>query len=370
MPPSSILSPKDSSLDCLIQQMSNYIDTSNGETEEISVPTKMDHVNIKTENIQNHEDGSYRCQYCIFEGKTSYILQRHIVKHTGPLKCSKCKMGFSSRGSGKDSHNKHEESCDGSNPLLLLGDADLLQNDFEQNSETKIVKVEKVPNPSQIPQFPEEVSNPSQYIQKEEMQHASPLTSPQSNVRNSKFQEYFLKQCALRSIDPATLPVTTPGPRQSLAEQPAKWKSPKESTKRKSSEEEQKSPKKKPERNQFGTVGEKYERFWCCGCDNWLSGGKANATNHLKRHHDGEECSIIHITKSGMLKVDKEDWIMDKATKRAKIEANDAIYSSETSFNSTMNSSNDSSFNSTLNSTNDSSLNNSSSASSFNESRF
>ena len=135
MPPSSILSPKDTSMDCLIQQMSNYIDTSNGETktkEEVSVPVKMEDVNIKTENIQNHEDGSFRCQYCIFEGKTSYILQRHIVKHTGPLKCSKCKMGFSSKGSGKDSHNKHEESCDGSNPLLLLdeGHVDLLQNNF------------------------------------------------------------------------------------------------------------------------------------------------------------------------------------------------------------------------------------------------
>ena len=358
MPPSSILSPKDTSMDCLIQQMSNYIDTSNGETktkEEIRVPAKMEDVNIKTEHIQNHEDGSFRCQYCIFEGKTSYILQRHIVKHTGPLKCSKCKMGFSSKGSGKDSHNKHEESCDGSNPLLLLdeGHVDLLQNNFEQNSETKIVKLEKVQNPSQIPQFPEEFSNPSQYIQKEEMQQ----TSPQSNMRNSKFQEYFLKQCALRSIDPAASPVTTPIPRQSLAE-PAKRKSPKESTKRKSPEEEKKSPKKKPERNQFGTVGEKYEKFWCCGCDNWLSGGKANATNHLKRHHEGDECSIIHITKSGMLKVDKDDWIMDKATKRAKIEANDAIYSSDTSFNST------------LNSSNDSSLNNSSSASSFNESSF
>ena len=368
---------ENTSSDSLIRQMSNHIKSSNGETEiqEEIVQAKMEDVNIKTENIQNHEDGIYRCQYCIFEGKTSYILQRHIVKHTGPLRCSKCNMGFSSKGSGKDSHKKHEESCDGSNSLLLLGEGhiDHLQNNFEQNStETKIVKVEEDSNPSQVPQIPQEVSNPSptQFIQKEEMPHASPPIPPQSNVRNSKFQEYFLKQCALRSIDPAPSQIMTPIPRKSLAE-PAKRKLSNESTKRKPPKEELKSPKKKPERNQFGTVGEKYEKFWCCGCDNWVPGGKANATNHLKRHHEGEECSIIHITKSGMLKVDKEDWIMDKATKKAKIDANDAIYSPDTSLNSSLNSSNESSFNSMLNSSNDSSLYNSSTAaSSFNESSF
>ena len=63
--------------------------------------------------------------------------------------------------------------------------------------------------------------------------------------------------------------------------------------------------------------------------------------------------------------------IMDEATKKAKIDANDAIYSPDTSLNSSLNSSNESSFNSTLNSSNDSSLNNSSTAaSSFNESSF
>ena len=126
---------------------------------------------------------------------------------------------------------------------------------------------------------------------------------------------------------------------------PVSSKLPKESAGRKSApKEEGKSPKKQPERNQFGPVGHKYEKFWCCGCDKWVPGAKTNATNHLKKHPD--ECSIIHITNSGMLMVDKEDWLMDKATKRAKIEANDAMYNpSDSSFNSTLNSSNDSSFN-------------------------
>ena len=171
------------------------------------------------------------------------------------------------------------------------------------------------------------------------MQPAISPTPTPSNVRNSKFHEYYMKQCEMGVIGPAPLPVFTP----------VSSKLPKESAGRKSAPKEEgkgKSPKKQPERNQFGPVGHKYEKFWCCGCDKWLPGSKTNATNHLKKHHNDNECSIIHITNSGMLKVDKEDWLMDKATKRAKIEANDAMYNpSDSSFNSTLNSSNDSSFN-------------------------
>ena len=398
-PDNSMNKPSGTSLFDRIQQFKEIskVKTEIEIKEENNVPVKIEAANIKTENIQNHEDGIFRCQYCIFEGKTSYILQRHVVRHTGPLKCSKCNRGFSNAGAGKDYHKKHEELCDGSNPLPLLGEGntnlshvkeqridslpqkafDLAPKTFVQNS-SEIVKNENMSYPSQIIKKEEiqnartlkqsnvapktfqqsssqieKVSNPSPIIKKEETQQAIAQTLAQSSARNSKFQEYFLKQCSKGSIGPAPSPVPSPAPR--LFEE----KPPKESAKRKSPKEAKKSPKKQPERNQFGPKGNKYEKFWCIGCNKWLPGGKASTTSHLRNHHEGEECSIIFITNQGMLKVDKDDFILDKNAKKAKYEADNSGYNS-----------NDSSINSTLNSTYDSSFNNTSSSSSYSDVSF
>ena len=355
-PPDKTLNkPPGTTLFDRIQQFKEISSVNTEIKEEKNFPVKMEDVNIKRENIQKHGDGVFRCQYCIFEGKTSYILQRHVIRHTGPLKCSKCNRGFSNAGAGKDYHKKHEESCDGSNPLPLLGEGNrnilMSKERMEERipsipqKTSKLVTKTFEENSSQIVKK-EEASNPSQIIKKEEIPQAIPPTPTQSSARNSKFQEYFLKQCSKGSIGPAPLPVPTPVPKL-IEDKPLK-----ESAKRKPQKEEKKSPKKQPERNQFGPKGNKYEKFWCIGCDKWLHGGKANTTSHLRNHHEGEECPIIMITNQGMLKVDKEDFIMDKNAKRAKIEAND------------------SSFNSTLNSSYDSSFNNSSSNSSFNDFSF
>ena len=55
-------------------------------------------------------------------------------------------------------------------------------------------------------------------------------------------------------------------------------------------------------------------------CDKWLPGGKSSVTSHLRSRHQAEQCPIIMITNQGMLKVDKEDFIMDKHAKKAKMD--------------------------------------------------
>ena len=52
------------------------------------------------------------------------------------------------------------------------------------------------------------------------------------------------------------------------------------------------------------------EKFWCLGCDKWLSRSKIAVTNHLQRHHGHEDdCQIIMINKQGMSKFDKQDFL-------------------------------------------------------------
>ena len=74
-----------------------------------------------------------------------------------------------------------------------------------------------------------------------------------------------------------------------------------------------------------------------------------DTTSHQRNHHEGEECPIIMITNQGMLKVDKDDFIMDKNAKKAKFEANNSgYYGSDSSFNSSYGSLNNSSSNSSF----------------------
>ena len=51
------------------------------------------------------------------------------------------------------------------------------------------------------------------------------------------------------------------------------------------------------------------EKFWCLGCDKWLSRSKIAVTNHLERHHGHEPCQVIMINKQGMSKYNKEDFV-------------------------------------------------------------
>ena len=168
---------------------------------------------------------------------------------------------------------------------------------------------------------------------KQEPQSAS-VPPAAANVRNSKFQEYFNKHITQgpgpMPASATGLPISTAAPLPTSTLDSAKRKHP-------DSVGEAESPKKKPERTQFGEKGKKYEKFWCIGCDTWLSGGKISVSTHLRNHHEHQECQIIMITNSGMLKVGKEDFLTEK-NKKVKTELNDSSSSMNTSgFNCSLN---------------------------------
>ena len=181
---------------------------------------------------------------------------------------------------------------------------------------------------------------PQNAVKSEIKQEPQPiLAAPQAivspvaaNVRNSKFQEYFNKHITQgpgpMPASATGLPISTPAQTSTL--DAAKRKHP-------DSAGEAESPKKKPERTQFGEKGKKYEKFWCIGCDTWLAGGKISVSSHLRNHHEHQECQIIMITNSGMLKVGKEDFLTEK-NKKVKTELNDSSSSMNTSgFNCSLN---------------------------------
>ena len=316
-----------------IQQFKNQEAEMKKVREEVKAVGEIEHSKpvVKREKEENIKESNFKCQYCFFVGQSAYSLKRHVIRHIGPLKCSKCNRGFSNTCGGIEYHKKHEENCNESEPEIWSNNETKQDKNInykvtktDNAAEQRIdsitqaldltIKREKLiaPNPSQVVQK-EESSIPAPIVRKED----SPLIAPapaQTIMRNSKFQEYFNKQISLGSVGPSTS-----SPAQPLVPKLPGDKTTKEAAKRKHPGEEKKSPRKQ-ERNQFGPVKHQYEKFWCIGCDKWLPGGKSSVTSHLRSRHQAEQCPIIMITNQGMLKVDKEDFILDKHAKKAKMD--------------------------------------------------
>ena len=72
-------------------------------------------------------------------------------------------------------------------------------------------------------------------------------------------------------------------------------------------------PPKSPVAKSGKKAKKKYEAYWCVVCRIWIGGGKALVSKHLRNIHDYEDCEIVYITSTGMLKVDKEDFLPEGA---------------------------------------------------------
>jgi len=73
----------------------------------------------------------------------------------------------------------------------------------------------------------------------------------------------------------------------------------------------------RPSKIKSSSAKRKYEKYWCTVCQIWIGGGKALVSSHLRNRHEYEDCEIVYITSSGMLKVDKEDFLPDSKRDQA-----------------------------------------------------
>ena len=69
--------------------------------------------------------------------------------------------------------------------------------------------------------------------------------------------------------------------------------------------------------------GSTNEKYWCCGCCKWIAGIKTNVTKHLQKIHEDDDCQIVLVKSTGMLKVDKDDFLPKKKNERMVFLVND-----------------------------------------------
>jgi len=59
------------------------------------------------------------------------------------------------------------------------------------------------------------------------------------------------------------------------------------------------------------SVVKKHEKYWCVLCQIWMF-GKPVVSTHLRTVHEEEDCEVVMITNTGMLKVTKEQFMPEE----------------------------------------------------------